>query len=129
VNVARNVDLVVMVVKSRGLFSRTPAQAELDEELVALEKMRRTAEAELRKIKARMETVAQLESDLDAMRERYANMSAEALDSLTPEERHQLYGMLGLGATITMDGTLEVSGTFSGEGDALCGTEARCSTP
>jgi hypothetical protein len=91
--------------------------------------MRRTAEAELRKVEARMESAAQLERDLDAMRERYANMSAEALDSLTPEERHQLYGMLGLGATITMDGTLEVSGTFSGEGDALCGTQVRSSTP
>src|SRR3712207_6872491 len=52
-----------------------------------------------------METVAQLERDLDSMQERYANMSAEALDSLTSEERHQLYGMLGLRATITMDGT------------------------
>jgi hypothetical protein len=63
------------------------------------------------------------------MRERYANMSAEARDSLTSEERHQLYGMLGLGATITMDGTLEVSGAFSGEGDALCGTQVRSTTP
>jgi site-specific DNA recombinase len=110
---------------ARGKMS----DAELDEELAALEEMRRTAEAELRKIEARMETVAQLERDLDAMRERYANMSAETLDSLTSEERHQLYGMLGLGATITMDGTLEVSGTFSGEGDALCGTKVRFSTP
>lgn len=56
-------------------------------------------------------------------------MSAEALDSLTSEERHQLYGMLGLGDTTTMDGTLEVSGTFSGEGDALCGTQVRSSAP
>ena len=95
----------------------------------ALEEMHRTAEDELRKIEARMETVAQLERDLDAMRERYANMSAEALYSLTPEERHQLYGMLGLRATITMDGALEVSGTFSGKGDALCGTKVRSSTP
>jgi DNA repair exonuclease SbcCD ATPase subunit len=103
---------------ARGKMS----DAELDEELAALEEMRRMAEAELRKVEARMETVAQLERDLDSMQERYANMSAEALDSLTSEERHQLYGMLGLRATITMDGTLEVSGTFSGEGDALCGT-------
>ena len=110
---------------ARGKMS----DAELDEELAAIEEMRRKAEAELRKVEARMETVAQLERDLDAMRERYANMSAEALDSLTSEERHQLYGMLGLRATIIMDGTLEVSGTFSGEGDALCGTQVRSTTP
>ena len=51
-------------------------------------------------------------------------MTPEALDSLTPEERHHVYGMLGATAMIKMDGTLEVSGIF-GEGDALCGTEVR----
>ena len=61
--------------------------------------------------------------------ETYAQMALEALDSLTPEERHRVYGMLGLKATITMDGTLEVSGTFLGEGEALCGTETRYSKP
>jgi hypothetical protein len=53
-------------------------------------------------------------------------MPPEALESLTPEERHRIYGMLGLGATITMDGTLEVSGTFN-DGDILCGLETRYS--
>jgi hypothetical protein len=42
--------------------------------------------------------------------------------------RHRLYGMPGLGATITMEGTLEVSGTFN-EGETLCGMEMRSSTP
>ncbi len=56
-------------------------------------------------------------------------MTPEALDSLTPEERHRVYGMLGLKATTTMDGTLEVSGTFLGKGEALCGTETRYSMP
>lgn len=51
---------------ARGKMS----DAELDEELAAIEEMRRKAEAELRKVEARMETVAQLERDLDAMRER-----------------------------------------------------------
>jgi hypothetical protein len=44
--------------------------------------------------------------------ESYVEMTPEALESLTPEERHRVYGMLGLGATIKMDGILEVSGTF-----------------
>ena len=53
-------------------------------------------------------------------------MTPEALESLTPEERHRVYGILGLGATITMNGTLEVSGTFN-DGDILCGLETRSS--
>jgi hypothetical protein len=69
-----------------------------------------------------------LERDKDALLEVYAKMTPEALDSLTPEERHRVYGMLGLKATITMDGTLEVSGVF-GEGTTLCGTKTRSSTP
>jgi hypothetical protein len=56
-------------------------------------------------------------------------MTSKALDSLTPDERHRVYGMLGLKATITMDGSLEVSGAFSGEGDVSCGTTTRYSTP
>ncbi len=55
-------------------------------------------------------------------------MTPEVLDSLTPEERHRVYGMLGLKATIKMDETLEVSGAF-GEGDLFCGMETRYSTP
>ena len=51
-------------------------------------------------------------------------MTPETLDSLTPEERHHVYGMLGVTAMVKMDETLEVSGMF-GEGDALCCTEVR----
>jgi hypothetical protein len=61
-------------------------------------------------------------------RDRDCGVLFEALDALTPEERHRVYGMLGLEATITMDGTLEVSGTFN-EGDALCGMKTQSSTP
>jgi hypothetical protein len=57
----------------------------------------------------------------------YAEVTPEALDSLAPEERHRVYGMLGPRATITMDGTLEVSEAL-GEGDLFCGTETRSST-
>ena len=60
------------------------------------------------------------------MLEYNAEMTPEALESLTPEERHRVYGILGLGATITMDGTLEVSGMFN-DGDILCGLETRYS--
>ena len=67
-----------------------------------------------------------LEQDKSALQEYYAEMTPDALESLTPEERHRVYGMLGLGATIKMDGTLELSGTFD-EGASLCGLETRYS--
>ena len=68
-----------------------------------------------------------MERDKDALLEYYVEMTPEALESLTPEERHWVYGILGLGATITMDGTLEVSGMFN-NWDIRCGLETRYST-
>ena len=70
-----------------------------------------------------------LKRDKDVLPESYARTTPKALDGLTPEERHRIYGMLGLKAMITMDGALEVSGAFSGEEGALCGTTPRYSTP
>ena len=68
-----------------------------------------------------------MERDKDALLEYYVEMTPEALESLTPGERHWVYGILGLGATITMDGTLEVSGMFN-NWDIRCGLETRYST-
>ena len=70
-----------------------------------------------------------MERDKDALLKFYPQMAPETLDSLTPEEHNRVYGMLGQRATITMDRTLDLSGTFSGEGDALCGTKMRSSMP
>ncbi len=39
-------------------------------------------------------------------------MAPEALDSLTPEERHLFYRMLGLKVIVRPDTTLEISGAF-----------------
>jgi hypothetical protein len=97
---------------------------ELREKLSALEEVRKTAKRELEAILSREVRLEALERDKDALLEYYAEMTPDALDSLTPEERHRVYGMLGLGATITMDGTLEVSGTFD-EGTPLCGLETQ----
>ncbi len=102
---------------------------ELMEKLSALEEVRGTAQRELEALRIRQERLEGMERDKDALLESYAQMAPEALDSLTPEERHRVYGMLGLKATIAMDGTLEVSGTFMGEAEALCGTETRYSMP
>jgi DNA repair exonuclease SbcCD ATPase subunit len=99
---------------------------ELREKLFTLEEVRKTAKRELEAIRSREERLEALERDKDALLEYYVEMTPEALESLTPEERHRVYGILGLGATITMNGTLEVSGMFN-DGDILCGLETRSS--
>ena len=48
--------------------------------------------------------------------ESYARMTPDALDNLTPEERHHFYKMLGLKATIGASGSVELDGTFIVDG-------------
>ncbi len=98
---------------------------ELREKLSTLEEVRKTARSELEAIWSCEERLEALERDKDALLEHFTEMTPYALE---PEERPRLYGMLGLRATIMMDGTLEVSGTF-GDGGSLCGLETRSSTP
>ncbi len=100
---------------------------ELREKLSALEEVRSTAKWELAALRSRRERLEELERDKDALLDSYAEMTPAALDALTPEERHRVYGMLGLHATIKMDGTLEVNGTFN-EGEPLCGMETQSSS-
>lgn len=101
---------------------------ELDQALAELEEMRKTAERELETLRGRRERIEGMERARDALLDDYAHLAPEVLDALTPEERRQVYGMLRLRAVVRMDGTLEVGGTF-GEGNALCHTQTRCSTP
>jgi hypothetical protein len=44
--------------------------------------------------------------------EAYANVTAEALEELSPEERNKLYKMLKLRVVVGDDGTPEVSGVL-----------------
>jgi hypothetical protein len=50
-------------------------------------------------------------------------MAPEALDSLTPEERHELYKMLRLKARVLVDGTAEIGGALGGEQDFVVGNQ------
>jgi hypothetical protein len=86
--------------------------AELDKALAELEETRATAERELAALHNRQEAIARLERDRGALLEHYAAIAPEALDSLTPEERHQLYKMLRLNVVVRLDANLEVSGVF-----------------
>jgi len=101
---------------------------ELDEALSELDESRKTAEHGLETLRGRQERIEKMERDRDVLLEEYARMAPEALDTLTPEERRQVYGMLRIRAVIRMDGTLEVNGTF-GEGNIFCQTKARSSMP
>ena len=51
-----------------------------------------------------------LERDRDALLESYTEITPEALDALTPEERRQVYGMLRLRIEVAADGTIEARG-------------------
>jgi site-specific DNA recombinase len=88
---------------------------ELDEALADLEETRTAAETELAALQNRQEAIEALERDKEALLEYYASIAPEALDSLTAEERYQLYRMLRLEVIVRPDGNLEVSGAF-GEG-------------
>jgi flagellar motility protein MotE (MotC chaperone) len=85
---------------------------ELRAKLADLEETRATIERELKVLQGRQEHLESLERDKDALLKSYAKMAPEALDSLSGEERHQLYKMLRLKVAANFDGTLEVSGFF-----------------
>jgi hypothetical protein len=101
---------------------RERIDAELDETLAELEETRSTAEHELASLQSRQEAIEALERDKEALLEYYASIAPEALDSLTPEERHQLYRMLWLQVIVRPDANLEVSGVF-GESVSLSNTD------
>lgn len=83
---------------------------ELRAKLADLEETRQIAHDELAAIEGRKEEIEQLERDRDAIVEDYASEAIEALDSLTPEQRHELYKKLQLKIIAHKDGSLTVEG-------------------
>jgi site-specific DNA recombinase len=73
---------------------------ELRAKLSSLEETRTIAQRELEALRGRRERIEELERNKEAILEHYARIAPEALDSLIPEERHHLYGMLGLEVVI-----------------------------
>ena len=86
--------------------------AELDEALAELDDLRETAERELRALEGRKDALRRLERDRDALKENYAKIAPEALDALTPEERHHLYKILRLRVTADAYRNLTAEGMF-----------------
>ncbi len=85
---------------------------DLDTELADLEETRRVAERELETLRSYRERIERLERDKDTLLESYVAMVPEALDSLTPEERHHIYKMLRLDVSVNADGEIEVAGNL-----------------
>ena len=78
----------------------------------AIEETREVAERELGRLKDLQAEISNLEKDKEALLKSYANLAPEALDSLTPEERQQVYNMLRLEVMAHPDGTLEANGVL-----------------
>jgi hypothetical protein len=70
--------------------------------------LRALAQRELEALRHHEEAIARLERDRDALLESYAATAPEALDSLPPEERHNLYKMFRLEVLAHPDGTTEL---------------------
>ena len=92
---------------------------ELRTKLAALEETREAARRELVALKDRRDWIEDLERDAETLLEHYARMVPEALDNLTPEERHRVYKMLRLNAIMYRDGRVEITGAFTGLLDAM----------
>jgi hypothetical protein len=89
---------------------------ELRAKLAVLEETRETAERELHTLEGRSELLKNLEREKDAIIERYAGLVPEALEELSPKERHRVYRMLRLSVVAHSDATLEVHGALSRAG-------------
>jgi hypothetical protein len=91
---------------AKGLMTLDELAARLGE----LEGTRRTAERELARLKDRQESIERLEQDKGLLLDYYAGMAPEALKSLTPEERHQVYKILRLKIIARPNGDVELTG-------------------
>src|SRR5215212_9238626 len=89
---------------------------ELGEKLLELEDARKAAQRELEALKGTRDRITELEQDRDALLGSLIQIGSEALDTLTPDEKHQLYRILRLEVVVREDRTVEVNGAF---GDSL----------
>jgi hypothetical protein len=96
---------------------------ELKAYLSRLDEIRKTAEHELVALRSREEYARVLEAGRDALLDSLQAQAPEALDSLTPEQRHQWYKLLKLKVAVFADGRVEISWAGSASREAVCETE------
>jgi len=89
--------------------------AELRAKLTALEETRETARRELEALDRRREKIEELERNRDALLDSLVAVAPDALDALMPEERLQVYKMLGLRVAVRPEGDIEASGAFTND--------------
>ncbi len=102
---------------------------DLKARLGELEELRELAQWELEALRSYEEEIARTERDRDAVLESYAGASFEALDSLPPEQRHNLYRSFRLEVLAHPDGTTElVLGGMLGQ-EEVCTEESLSRSP
>ncbi len=107
-------DRLPEIQRKRGGFQDLAAEglmtkAELRSRLEELELARQAAEHELRLLDDRRRKLSDLERDVGALLQDYERTCAEELADLSPEERREVYGMLGLTVEAHPDGKLEAT--------------------
>ncbi len=85
---------------------------DLRERLAELEEEKATAERELAALRNQAERVRDLERDRDAMLAGMLGNASEALDCMTPEQRHRFYKILRLKVRLFADDSMEIEGVF-----------------
>ena len=88
---------------------------ELRTKLAELQEARAIVEKELETLENRKDKLERLVQDRNALMDSYVGILPEALEDLTPNERHQLYKMLQLEVIAYPDKTLQVSGSFGSQ--------------
>ena len=83
-----------------------------------LDDVRKTTEKELESLRRRRDRIAELQQDGIIM-EQYAGLIPAELESLAPEERHRVYGLLRLQMAPRQDGGVELTGVI-GAADGIC---------
>jgi site-specific DNA recombinase len=115
------------VERKRSRFQDMAAESlitfdELREKLAALGETRETVQRELEALDRRRERMEELERDRDALLDSLMTVVPTTLDTLTPEERLNLYKLLELQVFLRSDGAIEATGTFA-NGLSVCTPE------
>jgi hypothetical protein len=87
---------------------------ELREMLSELDEEKKVAEREIESLQKKGERLDAMRCNKDALLTNMAEMTPRLIDELAPEEKHRIYGMLGLRVTSDENGSLEAAGELTG---------------
>ncbi len=73
-----------------------------------MEETKKTAQGELESISLRRQRLEELERSADDFVRQYAAILLEALDTISPEKRHQIYKTLRMKVLVSTEGTVTV---------------------